>query len=105
MCFRRKKDKEQLLLAGKKRVEELAEKAVYLVKTSTDETFALRLNKFADNLKYAKTGVDSKMSKLDHKIECGLDDIKIAITAGNFDKANKILSELEELLLQREKLR
>lgn len=105
MCFRRKKDKEQLLLAGKKRVEELAEKATYLVKTSDDETFALRLNKFSDNLKYAKTGIDSKMAKLDHKIECGLDDIKIAITAKNIDKANKILTELEELLLQREKLK
>ena len=105
MCFRRKKDKEQLLLAGKKRVEELAEKAVYLAKMCEDEEFAAKLVKFGDNLKYAKTGIDYKINKLDHKIDCGLDDIKIAITAKNIDKANKILLEIEELLILRDKLK
>lgn len=105
MCFRKKKDKEQILLDGKKRLEDLSEKALYLAKTCTDEEFNVRLVKFADNLKYAKTNVDSKANKIDHKIECGLDDIKIAITAKTIEKANKIMLELEQLLLQRDKLK
>ena len=105
MCFRRKKDKEQILLEGKKRLEELAEKAVYLAKTCADEEFATKLTRFADNLKYAKTSVDSKLAKIDRRIECGLDDIKIAITAKTMEKANKILLDIEQLLMQRDKLK
>ena len=105
MLFGRKMDKEQTLLEGKKRAEKLSEKAVYLAKLCNDEDFVKRLNRFGDNLKYAKTGTDAKLVKIDHKIECGLDDIKIAMVAKTIEKANKLLDELEQLLLQRNDLK